>query len=155
MMKERIPLTALVILVISALLTGCGSEEFKRADTTSADSGLNCFDVFLDVDMSQSEAIAIGKEFREIDHVDDILLIDKDEAIEKYREIMGDLYENASGDDNPLPYAYRITVDKEAASDQELFDLVVEQIRRVELTDSSGAVIGKVDSISSHRYAAE
>ena len=66
--------------------------------------------------------------------------IDKDESIQAYREQLGEeVFANMTGDDNPLPYSYSVTMD-----DLSKYDETVAKIKAVE----------GVASVSSHREVA-
>ena len=77
----------------------------------------------------------------EVANVSQVDFIDKDEAIQAYRDQLGDeVFANMSGDDNPLPYAYSVKMD-----DLSKYDDTVARIKEVE----------GVASVSSHREVAE
>ena len=101
----------------------------------------NVTKVFLDDDLSKLEAVYKGKELKEIDNVVEAEFIDKEESIKAYREQLGeDIFESMTGDGNPFPYAYSITMD-----DLSRYDETVTNIRN----------LNGVASVSSHREVAQ
>ena len=101
----------------------------------------NVTKVFLDDGYSKLEAVYKGKEISNVPNISQVEFIDKDEAIQAYRDQLGDeVFANMSGDDNPLPYAYSVKMD-----DLSKYDDTVARIKEVE----------GVASVSSHREVAE
>lgn len=101
----------------------------------------NVTKVFLDDSYTKLEAVYKGKELSQVANVAQVEFIDKDEAIQAYRDQLGDeVFANMSGDDNPLPYAYSVKMD-----DLSKYDDTVAKIKEVE----------GVASVSSHREVAE
>ena len=101
----------------------------------------NVTKVFLDDSYTKLEAVYKGKELSQVANVSQGEFIDKDEAIQAYRDQLGDeVFANMSGDDNPLPYAYSVKMD-----DLSKYDDTVAKIKEVD----------GVASVSSHREVAE
>ncbi|WP_316632018.1 permease-like cell division protein FtsX [uncultured Ruminococcus sp.] len=101
----------------------------------------NVTKVFLDDSYTKLEAVYKGKELSQVANVSQVEFIDKDEAIQAYRDQLGDeVFANMSGDDNPLPYAYSVKMD-----DLSKYDDTVAKIKEVD----------GVASVSSHREVAE
>jgi cell division transport system permease protein len=118
-------------------------------------SDKNLTNVYLDDDMDHLHALAIGQDLLAVEHVEDAVLIEKDEAMESFREQVGeDIFQNMTGKGNPLPYSYRITVDTETMQNVEQYDKVVEELKQVQLV-RNGEVLGRVVSVSSHRDMAQ
>lgn len=84
--------------------------------------------VYLEDDVTELEAVMeIAPIIREIDNVEDCVFYSRDEAIEQYKEELGDLFEEMQGDANPLPHAFHVTM-----TDLSLYDDTVEQIAEVD-----------------------
>ena len=111
--------------------------------------------MFLDDDMDHLHAVAIGQDLLAVDHVIDVQLIEKDEAMEGYREQLGDeIFANMTGKGNPFPYSYTITVDAETMQNVDQYDKVVEELKQVKLI-RNGEELGGVASVNSHRELAQ
>lgn len=101
----------------------------------------NVTKVFLDDEMTKLEAVYKGKELQALDNIVDVEFIDKDDSIKAYREQLGEeVFANMTGDDNPLPYTFSVTMD-----DLSRYDETITRIKGLE----------GVASVSSHREVAQ
>ena len=88
----------------------------------------NVTTVYLDDDISELEAVYIGKTLEKIDNVTEATFYPKDEAIQAYREVLGDeVFADMTGDGNPLPHAYHIVME-----DLSLYDETVAALKAVD-----------------------
>ncbi len=143
-------LISCLVLTGSAVLLTVNVSNF--VDTVS---DKNLTNVYLDDDMDHLHAVAIGQDILAVEHVVDAQLVEKDEAMEGFREQLGeDIFQNMTGKGNPFPYSYRISVDAETMQNVEQYDKVVEELKHVQLV-RNGEVLGKVASVSSHRDMAQ
>ncbi len=84
--------------------------------------------VYLEDNITELEAVMeIAPVIRDIDNVEDCVFYSRDEAIEQYREELGELFDEMQGDANPLPHAFHVTM-----TDLSLYDETVEQIADVD-----------------------
>lgn len=154
--NRMMSLASIGVLISCLVLTG--SAVMLTVNVTNivdSVSDKNLTNVYLDDDMDHLHAVAIGQDLLAVDHVVDAQLIEKDEAMEAYREQLGeDIFQNMTGKGNPFPYSYRITVDTETMQNVEQYDAVVEQLKQVKLV-RNGEVLGSVASVSSHRDMAQ
>ena len=154
--NRMMSLASIGVLISCLVLTG--SAVMLTVNVTNivdSVSDKNLTNVYLDDDMDHLHAVAIGQDLLAVDHVVDAQLIEKDEAMEAYREQLGeDIFQNMTGKGNPFPYSYRITVDTETMQNVEQYDAVVEQLKQVKLV-RNGKVLGSVASVSSHRDMAQ
>lgn len=89
--------------------------------------------VFIDEDLTTREAKALGSEFERIDNIATIDFEDRDVALEKYREELGDdavILENYNSANNPLRNSFIFTL-----KDPTLAQETIEQISAVDGTD--------------------
>ena len=101
----------------------------------------NVTKVFLDDDLSKLEAVYKGKEIKALDNIVEAEFVDKEDSIKAYREQLGeDIFESMTGEGNPFPYAYSVTMD-----DLSRYDETVAAIR----------ALPGVASVSSHREVAQ
>lgn len=89
----------------------------------------NSFTVYLD-DVSELEAVYIGKEIEKIANVSQVEFISKDEALEKYKDVLGEKFEDLQ-DDNPLPHSYRVVL-----TDLSLYEQTMDKILEIDGVDS-------------------
>lgn len=154
--NRMMSLASIGVLVSCLVLTGSAVLLTVNV-TNSVDSvsDSNVTKVFLDDDMDRLHAVAIGQDLLNVEHVTDIQFIEKDEAMEGYREQLGDeIFKNMTGKGNPFPYSYSITVDAETMQNVDQYDKVVEELKQVKLV-RNGEELGGVASVNSHRELAQ
>lgn len=135
-------LASIGVLISCLVLTGSAIMiTVNVGDIVSSVGDQNVTTVYLDDDISELEAVYIGRTLEKIDNVSDATFYPKDDAIAAYREVLGEeVFANMSGDDNPLPHAYHITM-----TDLSMYDETVNNILAVE----------GVSSVSSRSEVAE
>ena len=79
----------------------------KMADTLESQVQIN---VYLEDNLSEAERYEIGNNIKKIKGVEEITFVTKDEAIERFRERLGEqkYLLDALDDANPLPYSYEV-----------------------------------------------
>lgn len=154
--NRMMSIASIGVLISCLVLTG--SAVWLTVNVTNSVDSVsdsNVTKVFLDDDMDRLHAVAIGQDLLNVDHVIDVQMIEKDEAMEGYREQLGDeIFKNMTGKGNPFPYSYRITVDAETMQNVDQYDTVVEELKQVKLV-RNGEVLGGVASVNSHRELAQ
>lgn len=154
--NRMMSLASIGVLISCLVLTG--SAVLLTVNVTNivdSVSDKNLTNVYLDDDMDHLHAVAIGQDLLNVEHVVDAQLVEKDEAMEAYREQLGDeIFQNMTGKGNPFPYSYKITVDTETMQNVEQYDAVVNELKQVKLV-RNGEVLGGVQSVSSHRDMAQ
>lgn len=135
-------LASIGVLISCLVLTGSAVMlTINVSNIVDSVGDTNVTKVFLDDSYTKLEAVYKGKELSQVANVSQVEFIDKDEAIQAYRDQLGDeVFANMSGDDNPLPYAYSVKMD-----DLSKYDDTVAKIKEVD----------GVASVSSHREVAE
>lgn len=135
-------LASIGVLISCLVLTGSAVMlTINVSNIVDSVGDTNVTKVFLDDSYTKLEAVYKGKELSQVANVSQVDFIDKDEAIQAYRDQLGDeVFANMSGDDNPLPYAYSVKMD-----DLSKYDDTVARIKEVD----------GVASVSSHREVAE
>ena len=135
-------LASIGVLISCLVLTGSAVMlTINVSNIVDSVGDTNVTKVFLDDSYTKLEAVYKGKELGQVANVSQVEFIDKDEAIQAYRDQLGDeVFANMSGDDNPLPYAYSVKMD-----DLSKYDDTVARIKEVD----------GVASVSSHREVAE
>lgn len=67
--------------------------------------------VFLNDDVTELQAVMeIGPEIRKVDNVSECEFYSKEQAMEKLRSELGNLFNELQGDNNPLPHAFHVTM---------------------------------------------
>lgn len=142
MHNRLMSLASIGVLISCLVLTGSAVMlTVNVSDIVDSVGDTNVTKVFLDDEMTKLEAVYKGKELKEVDNVTDVEFIDKEDSIQAYRGQLGEeVFANMTGDDNPLPYAYNVTME-----DLSKYDETITRIKGV----------AGVASVSSHREVAE
>ncbi len=103
----------------------------------------NSFTVYLDTDVSSLEAVQVGEKIKKVDNVASCVFFSKEEAIDKYKEVLGSLFEGLQGEDNPMPDAYHISM-----YDLSIYEETVNKISSIDGVDTIGDRSGAVESLT-------
>lgn len=146
--NRMMSLASACVLISCLVLTGSALMLTINVSTIVESVGdSNVTTVYLEDDISELEAVYIGKSLTKIDNITEATFYPKDEAILAYKDVLGEeVFLNMSGDDNPLPHAYHIVM-----SDLSLYDQTVEEIEKVDgvdSVDSRKAVADKLTSLN-------
>ena len=126
--NRSMSLASIGILISCLLLTGAAVLiSFNVKDVIKSIGDKNVVYVYLDDDISTLEAISLGQEIKKIPNITDCSFYPKDEAIEQYRESLGEIFDEMTGKSNPLPNAYHISIE-----DLSKYDETVAKIQAVE-----------------------
>ena len=142
-------IAAVLIMVACLILTGTVTLIAYNIDLSITElQQSNEIVVWIDEDLTTREARALGSEFDQIDNIATIEFVDRDEALEDYRQQLGedaDILEDYGSDNNPLRNSFVFTMkDPSQAED------TIAQIEAVEGTDdvrADEAVISKLMQI--------
>ena len=88
-------LASVIVLVSCLIITGAAS--LISINVTSMISKIGDDDqitVYLDYDMNDLDSIKLGQKLGKIDNIDSYSFYSRDEAIEKYKEVLGNIYES-------------------------------------------------------------
>lgn len=127
-------IAAVLIMVACLLLTGTVTLIAYNIDQSIETlQQSNEIVVFIDEDLTTREAKALGSEFERIDNIATIEFEDRDVALEKYREELGEdavILENYNSANNPLRNSFIFTL-----KDPTLAEQTIEEISAVDGTD--------------------
>ena len=124
-------IAAVLIMVACLLLTGTVTLIAYNIDLSITElQQSNEIVVWIDENLTTREARALGSEFDQIDNIATIEFIDRDEALEDYRQELGedaDILEDYDSSNNPLRNSFVFTMKDPALADETL-----EQIEAVD-----------------------
>ncbi len=142
-------IAAVLIMVACLLLTGTVTLIAYNIDLSITElQQSNEIVVWIDENLTTREARALGSEFDQIDNIATIEFIDRDEALEDYRQELGDdayILEDYGSDNNPLRNSFVFTM-----KDPSLAEDTIAQIEAVEGADdvrADEAVISRLMQI--------
>lgn len=87
--------------------------------------------VYLEDDLSKIEAVYVGRDLKKTSNINSVEYYSKDDAFKEYKEKLGDEVFANLKDDNPLPDAYKISME-----DLSKYDQTVEKIMKIKGVDS-------------------
>ncbi|MBR2279562.1 MAG: permease-like cell division protein FtsX [Ruminococcus sp.] len=87
--------------------------------------------VYLEDDLSKIEAVYVGRDLKKTSNINSVEFYSKDDAFKEYKEKLGDEVFANLKDDNPLPDAYKISME-----DLSKYDQTVEKIMKIKGVDS-------------------
>ncbi len=91
----------------------------------------NSMTVFLKKDISQEEVVEAGKKIAAVPNILKCDYYPSDKAIEKYKDVLGELYEIVEEGENPFPEAYHITME-----DLSLYNKTISKIKNIPNVES-------------------
>ena len=126
-------LASIGVLISCLVLTGSAIMLSVNVSTIVESVGdSNVTTVYLEDDITELEAVYVGKSIEKVDNITQASFYPKDEAILAYKDVLGEeVFVNMSGDDNPLPHAYHVVM-----ADLSQYDKTVEQLLKVEGVNS-------------------
>lgn len=124
------------VLVSCLLLTGAAVLFSMNIDTAMKTlEGTNSVRVYMKQGLPTLSAVRAGEEIKKLDNIESCEFIPKDEAIEQYKNILGDkdgtMLEGMTGKDNPLPDAFKVSF-----KDLSQYKQTAEQIKKISGVDT-------------------
>ncbi len=91
----------------------------------------NSITIFLKKDVSPEEAASVGKKIEQVPNILKCEYYSSDQAAEKYRDVLGDLYEVVNEGGNPFPEAFHVTM-----KDLSLYGQTIAHLKSVDKVES-------------------
>ena len=91
----------------------------------------NSITVYLKTDIGNLESVQIGEKIKRVANVASCEFYSKEEAMEKYVDVLGDLFNGLQGEENPLPNAFHVTME-----DLSLYDQTVSDLQQIDGVDT-------------------
>ena len=91
----------------------------------------NVITIYLKQGLSRQQAMGLEQQILSIPNIDSCEFVSKEEALEKYSDILGPIFDGVSGEENFLPDSYRITM-----KDLSLYDATISQVKTLNLVDT-------------------
>lgn len=111
--NRMMSIASVAVLVCCLVLTGAAILIAGNMDAAVTSlEGNNSVQVYLQDELSTLQGIQVGEEIKKLDNVANAEFIPKDEAIQRYVDLLegdGDILSGLTGEDNPLPNAYRVS----------------------------------------------
>ena len=138
------------VLIACLLMTGiAGLLSLNLSATMATVEGSNTIQVVLSRDVPSLEAVRIGEEIRKIDNISECTFVPKDDGLSNMMQDLegsGSLFDAFTGENNPLPDCYNISLDDLSLYDETIG--AVEAIDGVLTAGEKAALIDRIGEIS-------
>lgn len=125
---------SIFVMVCCMLLTGTAVLiSMNISSTLKSIEGKNSITVYLHSDVDSSQALEVGDKIRGIANITACEYYPREEAVKKYQEMLGSLFEVLQSENNPLPDVFHITM-----GDLSLYESTVREIKNFEEVDTVG-----------------
>lgn len=130
--NRMMSLASVCVLISCLLLTGTAVLfTINVGHVMQNMDGQNVITVFLSQDSTPEQSRRTGEEIESISNIDECKFVDKDEALNKYSEMFGSLFDDLRQEDNFLPDSYQITL-----KDSDLYDQTISEIKSLSHVDT-------------------
>lgn len=130
--NRMMSLASIVVLVSCLIITGAASLLSLNVEHLISSVGDdNEITVYLDVDISDIDAVKVGGEIGKIKNISECTFYSKDKVLTEYKDTLGNLYESMEGDGNPFSNEYKVRLD-----DLSKYKETVKQIKSIDGVDS-------------------
>ncbi len=125
---------SMLVMVCCMILTG-GAVLFSYNVNHALKSieNRNSITVFLNKEVTPSQALYVGSKIEKVDNVIGCEYYSSGQAAEKYKDVLGSLYEAVCEEDNPFPESFHVTM-----NDLSLYQSTVDKIKEIPEVDSIG-----------------
>lgn len=125
-------IASILVMICCMLLTGSAVLISLNISTTlKSIEGKNSITIYLEKDVTSSQALKIGEKIQVIPNILICEYYSREEAVKKYEEMLGSLFDVLQGDDNPLPDVFHITME-----DLSLYETTINEIKSIEGVDT-------------------
>ena len=147
--KNRLLSAASVgILVCCLLLTGVAVLFCMNLDALVDKVGdNNNISVFMNYDISAKDRKNLEANLKKTDNVKNVVFYSKEQGIKEFSKALGELYDEFDGEDNPLPDAYKITLEDLSRYNDTVAK--IEKIKGVYKVSNRSSVAKMLNEISS------
>ena len=147
--KNRLLSVASVgILVCCLLLTGVAVLFCMNLDALVDKVGdNNNISVFMNYDISAKDRKNLEANLKKTDNVKNVVFYSKEQGTKEFSKALGELYDEFDGEANPLPYAYKITLEDLSRSNDTVAK--IEKIKGVYKVSNRSSVAKMLTEISS------
>ncbi|MDD5952838.1 MAG: permease-like cell division protein FtsX [Oscillospiraceae bacterium] len=128
--NRMMSLASVAVLVCCLVLTGAALLlSMNVGNAMKSLENTNSVQVYLEDDLSTLQGIQVGEEIKKLDNVATCEFIPKDEAIQRYVDMLdgeGEILNGLTGEDNPLPNAFRVSFE-----DLSIYKQTAEEIKSI------------------------
>lgn len=131
--NRMMSVASICVLISCLVLTGAAELFSMNVEQAVASVGeTNETTIYLKDDISDLEALYVGKNLEKIDNISSIRFYSKEEAIKNYKDTLPEeVFANLQGNDNPLPDSYII-----AMEDLSKYDITISKVIAIDGVES-------------------
>ncbi|MDO4731671.1 MAG: permease-like cell division protein FtsX [Clostridia bacterium] len=130
--NSMMSLASIGIMIACLLLTGAAVLFSVNVTNIVRDlQGENIVNVYLKQDTSEADSKALETTLVAMPNISTVVFVPKQEALNKYNEMLDGVFSDITPEENFLPDAYKITM-----KDLSLYDQTIEQIRQIQIVDT-------------------
>lgn len=130
--NRTMSIASIGVLIACLLMTGVAALlTLNISATMQSVEGNNVITVYLSSDVPALTAVRIGEEIRQIDNIAECTFVPKDTALSGVMQDIdggGTLFDSFTGDNNPLPDSYEISL-----ADLSIYDETVSQLSLIHI----------------------
>ena len=131
MKKTTLTLTLVLLLL---LLCCCKSNNAADKSSKEIDTDPVTICVYLEDGLSSDSAKSVQKELEQLPNIRSIEFYSKEQALEEFRESLGEDVMEKLNNDNPLPDIYKVTL-----NDLSMYSETVEMIEEIDAVEAVSA----------------
>lgn len=130
--NSMMSLASIGIMIACLLLTGAAVLFSVNVTSIVRDlQGENIVNVYLKQDTSEADSKALETTLVAMPNISTVVFVPKQEALNKYNEMLDGVFSDITPEENFLPDAYKITM-----KDLSLYDQTIEQIKQIQIVDT-------------------
>lgn len=125
-------IASILVMVCCMVLTGSAVlMSVNISSTIKSIEGKNSITVYLQKEVTTGQSMRIGEKISKIPNISSCEYYSREEAVKKYEEMLGSLFDVLQGDENPLPDVFHITME-----DLSIYEETVSSIKAVDGVES-------------------
>lgn len=146
--NRMMSLASVGVLVSCLVLTGAAIMVSLNVKTVVNKVGENnVTTVYMEDNATEEVTIQAGKQMENLKNITEVTFFPKEEAIKDYKDVLGDkVFAEMEGDGNPLPDAYKVTVNDLSKYDETISEIT--KISGVATVSSQTDVADKLTSLN-------
>ena len=121
-------IASILVMVCCMILTGSAVlMSVNISSTLKSIEGKNSITVYLKKDVTSAQAMKVGEKIAAVSNIAGCEYYPREEAVKKYEEMLGSLFDVLQGDDNPLPDVFHVTM-----NDLSMYEDTVESLKAID-----------------------
>ena len=125
---------SMLVMICCMILTGAAVLiSYNVNHALKSIENRNSITVFLNKEITPSQASYVGRKIENVSNVISCEYYSSGQAAEKYKDVLGSLYDAVCEEDNPFPESFHVTM-----NDLSLYESTVDEIKSIPEVDSIG-----------------